>query len=70
MFLNLQTRFIADGLKCIKYKHLLQYGKGVSYSEMCTLLDTISIRILAILHSIKTPKCLEFYGNMRATNQI
>ena len=41
MLLNLQTRFIADGSQCIKYKHLLQYGKSVSYSQMCTLLENI-----------------------------
>ena len=41
MLLILQTRFIADGSKCIKYKHLLQYGKSVSYSQMCTLLENI-----------------------------
>ena len=41
MLLILQTRFIADGSKCINYKHLLQYGKSVSYSQMCTLLENI-----------------------------
>ena len=41
MLLILQTRFIADGSKCIKYKHLLQYGKSVSYSQMCILLENI-----------------------------
>ena len=68
MLLILQTIFIADGSKCINYKHLLQYGKSVSYSQMCTLLE--NIRFLAILHSIKALKCLEFYFNMRITNQI
>ena len=41
MLLILQTIFIADGSKCINYKHLLQYGKSVSYSQMCTLLENI-----------------------------
>ena len=67
----LQTRFIADGSQCIKYKHLLQYGKSVSYSQMCTLLENIIRYVfLAILHSIKALQCLEFYGNVRTTNQI